>query len=210
MNDSLSLRNLMKKIILKILNATGRMLSYVYCSHVSDAFSSMRNRLYTGYLQRRFKHLGDNSVVYWHPYTLSGLENVSVGNDTIIEPDVQLTALGSVSIGSGCLIRRGAHITSVESITIGDGLLTGTNVLITDNTHGTDNLGTPPRERTVAGRGPVTIGKNVWLGNNVCIMPGVTIGDGAVIGANSIVTHNIPDHAVAAGVPARVIKNSNK
>ncbi len=55
-------------------------------------------------------------------------------------------------------------------------------------------------------KGPVVIGNNVWLGNNVCVMPGVTIGDGAIIGANSVVTHDVPAYAVAAGVPAKIIK----
>lgn len=55
-------------------------------------------------------------------------------------------------------------------------------------------------------REPATIGNNVWLGNNVCVMPEVTIGDGAIIGANSVVTHDIPAYCMAAGVPARVIK----
>lgn len=50
------------------------------------------------------------------------------------------------------------------------------------------------------------IGNNVWLGNNVCVMPGVTIGDGAIIGANAVVTHDIPAYAVAAGIPAKVVK----
>ena len=196
----------MKKAILKILNLIGQMLSYVYPSGVSSMLSSMRNRVYTGYLHRKFKYLGDDSVICWHPYTLKGLDKVIIGDGTTVERDVQLTAFGgAITIGNGCLIRRGAHITSVESITIGDGLLTGTNVLITDNSHGNaDNLNLPPRERPVTGRGPVVIGKNVWLGNNVCVMPGVTIGDGAVIGANSIVTHDVPENSIAAGVPAKV------
>jgi len=55
-------------------------------------------------------------------------------------------------------------------------------------------------------KGPVYIGNNVWIGDNVTILSGVTIGDGAVIGAGSIVTRDIPSFAVAAGVPARIIK----
>jgi len=50
------------------------------------------------------------------------------------------------------------------------------------------------------------IGNNVWLGNNVCIMPGVTIGDGAVVGANSVVTKDVPAYSVAAGIPAKIVK----
>ncbi|MBQ7870222.1 MAG: hypothetical protein IJ355_07850 [Prevotella sp.] len=63
-----------------------------------------------------------------------------------------------------------------------------------------------PQHRPLTSKGPVVIGNNVWLGNNVCIMPGVTVGDGAIVGANSVVTHDIPPHSVAAGIPAHIIK----
>ena len=53
---------------------------------------------------------------------------------------------------------------------------------------------------------PVTIGCDCWIGSGARILAGVTIGNGAVIGANAVVTHNIPDFALAVGVPARVIK----
>lgn len=59
---------------------------------------------------------------------------------------------------------------------------------------------------TDVNKGPVYIGNNVWCGDNVTILSGVTIGDGAVIGVGSIVTRDIPPFAVAAGVPARIIK----
>nr|WP_255325834.1 MULTISPECIES: DapH/DapD/GlmU-related protein [Veillonella] len=54
--------------------------------------------------------------------------------------------------------------------------------------------------------GKVTIGKNAWIGMNVTICPGVTIGDYAVVGAGAVVTKDVPDYAVVAGVPAKIIK----
>lgn len=54
---------------------------------------------------------------------------------------------------------------------------------------------------------PINVGNNVYIGNDTIILPGVTIGDNVVIGAGSIVTKNIPDNSVAAGVPAKVIKS---
>lgn len=53
---------------------------------------------------------------------------------------------------------------------------------------------------------PVTIGDNVWIGGNAVILPGVTIGNNVVIGAASVVTGDLPDNAIAAGSPARVIR----
>lgn len=53
---------------------------------------------------------------------------------------------------------------------------------------------------------PITIGDNVWIGANSSIVPGGCVGNNTVIGAGSVVTKNIPDNVVAAGVPCRVIK----
>ena len=53
--------------------------------------------------------------------------------------------------------------------------------------------------------GRVTIGDNVFIGAESVVLPGVTIGSNVIVGANSTVTHNIPDHSVAAGSPAKVI-----
>lgn len=54
---------------------------------------------------------------------------------------------------------------------------------------------------------PVVIGDDVWIGRRAIIMPGVKIGNGCIIGAAAVVTHDIPDYSIAAGVPARVVKN---
>lgn len=53
---------------------------------------------------------------------------------------------------------------------------------------------------------PITIGNNVYVGNNTMIMPGVHIGNNVVVGAGSVVTKDIPDNVVYAGVPAKYIK----
>lgn len=55
--------------------------------------------------------------------------------------------------------------------------------------------------------GRIRIGTNVHIGTNAIIMPGVTIGNNCIIGCGAIVTHDIPDNSIAAGVPARVIEN---
>ena len=175
-------------------------------------------RLYTLFLRHRFAHLGRKSHIGWQAMKLKGLKYISVGDGTFISPGVQLTAWDlhngisfkpSITIGNCCSIRNNTHITAINSITIGDNLLTGTNVLITDNSHGQstrEHMSLPFTERPLYSKGPVVIGNNVWLGNNVCVMPGVTIGDGAIIGANSVVTHDVPAYAVACGIPAKVIK----
>lgn len=53
---------------------------------------------------------------------------------------------------------------------------------------------------------PIIIGKNVWIGANSVILPGIEIGNNSSVGAGSIVTKNIPENVIAAGNPARIIK----
>jgi acetyltransferase-like isoleucine patch superfamily enzyme len=57
---------------------------------------------------------------------------------------------------------------------------------------------------------PITVGNNVYIGEETLILPGVNIGNNVVIGARSVVTKDIPDNSVAAGVPCRVIKTTEE
>ena len=185
---------------------------------MSRILYAIRNKLYTRCYRHLFAQWGKGSHIAWKALRLEGLPYISVGQGTLIAAGVQLTAwdrhndsrfMPSISIGAHCTIRENSHITAINSISIGNHLLTGTNVLITDNSHGKasrEQMDIPPTQRPLFSKGPVKIGNNVWLGNNVCVMPGVTIGDGAIIGANAIVTHDIPAYSVAAGIPAKVIK----
>ena len=66
---------------------------------------------------------------------------------------------------------------------------------------------TPPAMSDLPLKGDTVIGNDVWIGQNVTVLPGVHVGDGAIIGLNSTVTHDIPPYTVAAGNPARVIRN---
>lgn len=83
------------------------------------------------------------------------------------------------------------------------------NVTITDNSHGyitKNETHTPPLKRPLYSKGPVIIGKNVWVGDKATILPNVNIGDGAIIGANAVVTKDVPPYSVAVGNPAKIVK----
>lgn len=63
----------------------------------------------------------------------------------------------------------------------------------------------PIRKQPLRTRGGIVIGDEAWLGVGVIVLDGVHIGAGAVVGAGSVVMHDIPEGAVAQGVPARVV-----
>ena len=144
-------------------------------------------------------------------------ENIIVGNHTMFNQHCIIEAWhfpnfkkkGKIKIGNNCIFGEYCHITSINRIEIGDNLLTGRFVLITDNSHGYMNntdIDIPPSQRVVNSKGPVIIGNNVWIADKVSIVAGVTIGDNAIIASNAVVTHDIPAKAVAAGIPAKVVK----
>lgn len=103
-------------------------------------------------------------------------------------------------IGTGCFLNYGLDIVAGSTITIGDSVLVGPLVsIVDDDMHQIE----PARPRRVA---PISIGDDVWLGRGVIVLPGATIGEHSVIAAGSVVRGEIPPRVVAAGSPAKVIR----
>jgi maltose O-acetyltransferase len=93
-----------------------------------------------------------------------------------------------------------------ECVTIGDDVMMGSDCIIYTNQHEFRRTDIPMRLQGSQGIQPVFIGNDVWIGSRVTILPGVRIGNGVVIGAGAVVTKDLPDYAIAVGVPARVIR----
>ncbi len=106
-------------------------------------------------------------------------------------------------------LKSGAYVSCLGKVTIGEYFHCGQNLMIHTNNHDYDHGDSIPYGRQNIIK-PVVIKDFVWCGANVIILPGVTIGEGCVIGAGSVVTKDIPDLAVAAGNPARVLKYRDK
>lgn len=103
-------------------------------------------------------------------------------------------------LGNNVMMNYNVHIGCINNINISDNVLIGSNVLITDHSHGsTSDIEIPPHIRSLYSKGPVVIKENVWIGENVSILPGVTIGEGAIIGANTVVSKNVPSKTLVVG-----------
>ena len=115
-----------------------------------------------------------------------------------------LPARGLV-IGDRCVIGARACITAHSSIEIGDDVWFGKDVFVSDASHGYQDPDTPIG-RQLGPHQPVTIGSGSWIGHGAIILPGTSIGRNVVVAAGSVVRGLVPDHAVVAGVPARVVR----
>jgi len=107
---------------------------------------------------------------------------------------------GELLVGDNVFINQGTLIVSEERIEIGpDTLISGHVTIMDTNSHELE-------EDAGVKSAPVLIGRNVWIGCNVVILPGAVIGDHSVIAAGAVVHGEIPPRSLAAGSPARVIR----
>lgn len=129
-------------------------------------------------------------------------EGVVIHQDTII----QTGEGGRVAIGAHTHVHSRCLLSAYKApIRMGCGILIAANCAFYSYNHGFapyESIRKQPKHSA----GGITIDNDAWLGYGVIVLDGVRIGKGAVIGAGSVVTHDIPDGAVAVGVPARVVK----
>lgn len=141
---------------------------------------------------------------------LEGLDEgrLRVGEGTLLEPGcwITLAPQARIEIGRGCFLNRGVMLAASELIEIGDHVMFANGCFVGDSDHRYDDPDKPITWQGFEPRGPVRIGANCWFGVGCVLTGGVTIGERAVIGANSVVTKDIPAGVIAAGAPARVIR----
>ena len=144
--------------------------------------------------------LGRNVTIH-HP-SLVNLYGCSIGNDTRIGAFVEIQK--NTVIGARCKIS--SHTFICEGVTIGDDVFIGHGVMFINDRYprATNESGAPQSESDwVLER--TRVEQAASIGSNVTIVPGVKIGRGALIGAGAVVTTDVADWSIAAGVPARVI-----
>jgi len=114
--------------------------------------------------------------------------------------------MGPIDIGDWSFIGAGNVI--IGPVKIGNHIMTAQHVVMSGMNHGFADVNTGFRYQPCT-TALITIGDGCWIGANSVITAGVTIGKYCVIGAGSVVTKDVPDYSMAAGSPARVIKQFN-
>jgi acetyltransferase-like isoleucine patch superfamily enzyme len=171
------------------------------------------------------------NVVFGQGVTLRHPAKIRIGDDVVIDDLVLLDAKGDdnqgIEIGSGSFIGRGTilsckngdivlgdhanlgfhcEIFSGSRVTVGRYGLFAANVYLVGGGHDWDAPDVPVIEQPRSSKG-IALGENVWLGTGARVLDGVHIGNRVVVGANAVVTGDLPDAAVAAGVPAKVLRS---
>lgn len=184
--------------------------------------TKIRNLFFVRFRIWKYNFLSDCSQVagkplLYHPMLVKGKGKISFGNN------VQVGVIASpmfyshyaylearnresvIAIGNNVTLNNAFSAEAFATITIQDNVLFGTNCSIIDN----DGHDLNPDKRTSKApkSAPVVIENNVFIGDNVVILKGVTIGENSVIGNGSVVTTTIPKNVIAAGNPAKVIRN---
>jgi acetyltransferase-like isoleucine patch superfamily enzyme len=135
-----------------------------------------------------------------------GREEITIGNDSfVLRGSILHPYDGKIVIGRNVGINHYCVIYGMGGVTIGDDVMMATSCTLVSGNHNHDKLDIPMNAQG-ATRERINIGNNVWIGAKVTILAGVDIGEGAIIAAGAVVTKCVPAYSVAAGIPARVIK----
>jgi acetyltransferase-like isoleucine patch superfamily enzyme len=149
-------------------------------------------------------------------------DHIQIGQNCVILGDLVLLGHGGrIVIGDWCFVGENSRLWSGAQIEVGDRVLISHDVNIFDNdTHPLDPAERHSQFVHIKTKGhpvdielndrPVRIGDDAWIGAKAIILKGVRVGRGAVVAAGAVVTADVPDYAVFAGVPAKMIASVKK
>lgn len=189
-----------------------------------------------GYLMRKifagsfFKEVG-NSLILGRGLVIRHPGKIRIGNSVAIDDYVFLDASGSgekgVRLGDNVILSRNCVVqgktgpvvledrvdvgcntvfSSVAGIFVGQATIIAGNCYVGGGRYYHDELDVPIMDQGGYSHGPVSIGPMSWIGAGAVILDGVTLGKGVIVGAGSVVTKDVPDFGVVAGVPARLLR----
>jgi acetyltransferase-like isoleucine patch superfamily enzyme len=133
-------------------------------------------------------------------------EGITIGSGVFFGKNmlIDVPSGGCLQIGDRAWFNMNIVIAASRHIEIGEDVLVAEYTSIRDGDHGTQP-GVPIRCQPMS-TAPVRIGEGAWIARGVAVLKGATIGAGAVVGAHAVVKSAIPANAIAAGIPARVVR----
>lgn len=158
------------------------------------------------YWRKRFKTCHDKISIGQY-VEISGAKNISVGSEIyIVDRAIIRSIEGALTIGSRFALNGGARLVAdCGEINIGNDVMIGPNVVVRASNHCSDRTDITIWEQGQTG-GRIVIGDDVWIGANAVLLSQVTIGSHVIIAAGAVVTKDVPDFAVVAGVPAKILR----
>jgi len=153
------------------------------------------------------------NVIFQEQSELKTNSQVSIGTGTVIGKYTSIApreeeGTGNFICGYKCAIHEHNFLDSTDSIVFGDEVATGPYDIFYTHDHST------LRDKSIwdqpAINSPISIGDGSWIGSQVIILPGVQIGQGSVIAAGAVVTREVKDFTIVAGVPAKLIRERIK
>lgn len=127
----------------------------------------------------------------------------SYGENISVQANFNCDYGKNIHVGHDFLSNYNLTILDIAPVNIGNNVMIGPNCGIYTVNHPMTAKG---RRQYLAQAKPVTIGNDVWFGGSVTVLPGVTIGNNVVVAAGAVVTHDVPDNTLVAGVPAKAIR----
>lgn len=127
----------------------------------------------------------------------------SAGKNLVVHSRLNVDYGKNIHIGDNFLSNYNLTVLDIAPVNIGNNVWIGPNTDIYTVNHPITSKG---RQLRLGIGDTVTIGNDVWIGGHCTICPGVTIGSGVVVAAGAVVTKDIPNNVLAAGVPAKIIK----
>jgi maltose O-acetyltransferase len=196
---------------------------------INDMSTRTRGRLWAAALGGGSVNVGDDLKLGGFPaLLLSENARLTIGQGVELRRDVEIRGHKGARIviedgvridrgvrllatnGSSLVLRKGCRIGIGSVLNGGDDIVVGESCLVSGYVYVQTSMHRHLRNEFIRDQGydhgAVSLGDDVWLGAHAVIMPGVTIGRGAVVGSNAVVTKDVPEGVVAAGVPARVLR----
>jgi acetyltransferase-like isoleucine patch superfamily enzyme len=179
--------------------------------YIKKAYQKFEEFYVNHFLRPQLESLGEGFTfmrpwrveIFGAPIILGDFVNVVASTDKTVRLAIwaEQPDKGRIQIGNYSLICPGVRIGSAHEIVVGDNCMIASNAYVTDSDwHDIYN------RISIGKTAPVSIENNVWIGDSAIVCKGVTIGENSIIGAGAVVVDNIPANCVAAGNPARIVK----